>query len=477
LRQLDPKVTAARPLRLFAYALGDASEAVADSHAAFLDRLRGWGFTVNDRITRCASVAEALAVYHALAVERPTLPYDIDGVVYKVDRFDWQERLGMVSRAPRWAVAHKFPAEQACTLLRAIDIQVGRTGALTPVAILEPITVGGVVVSRATLHNEDEIQRKGVRVGDTVTIQRAGDVIPQIVGVVEDQPRGEAEFVFPTTCPACGAHAERGEGEAVRRCTGGLTCPAQAVERLRHFASRDAFDIEGLGEENVQFLWEQDFVRSPAEIFRLREKNQQGMQRLQNFPRWGEKKIANLFDAIDRRRAVPLERFIYALGIRQIGEATARLLARHYGSLEAWRTAMAEAQDPASDAYAQLVNIESIGAKVAKDVLDFFAEEHNRAAIADLLAAGVTVEDFIAPVDAGSPVAGKTVVFTGTLTTMTRQEAKARAEALGAKVSNSVTKKTNFVVEGADPGSKARDARDKGVTILSEQEWLAMIGG
>ncbi len=488
LRQLDPRITASRPLRLFAYAMGDCSEPVADSHSQYLELLRRWGFHVNPRAQACAGVDEALAVYHRIADERAALPYDIDGVVYKVDRFDWQERLGMVSRAPRWAVAHKFPAEQATTVLRAIEIQVGRTGALTPVAHLEPVTVGGVVVSRATLHNEDEIRRKDVRVGDTVVVQRAGDVIPQIVGVVPDKPRGGQEFVFPTECPECHAHAVRPEGEAIRRCTGGLTCPAQAVERLRHFASRDAFDIEGLGEKNVEFLWREGFVKGPADIFRLRAINEErrgGMfadllapKPLEKYEGWGETSVRKLFDAIDRRRSVPLERFIYALGIRQVGAATAKLLARHYGTLDELLTAAEQAQPREGEAYEQLVNIESIGPKVAKDILDFFAESHNREAIDDLIAAGVVAEPYAGPTGAAeSPVAGKTVVFTGTLEKMTRSEAKARAEALGAKVAGSVSARTDYVVVGADAGSKARKAQELGVAMLSEDEWIAMIGG
>ncbi len=479
LRQLDPRITAGRPLRLFAYAMGECSEAVADSHGTFLERLSAWGFHVNPKARRCASVDEALAFYHQIAAERAQLPYDIDGVVYKVERFDWQERLGMVSRAPRWAVAHKFPAEQACTVLKDIIIQVGRTGALTPVALLEPITVGGVVVGRATLHNEDEIQRKDVRIGDTVIVQRAGDVIPQIVGVMADKrPAAAQPFAFPTLCPQCGSHAERPEGEAVRRCTGGLTCPAQAIERLRHFASRNAFDIEGLGEKNVEFLWREGFVRSPADIFRLRAENARRLQRLENYEGWGAVSVRKLFEAIDRRRRIALDRFIYALGIRQVGEATAKLLARNYGSLSAWRTAMMEAQDRDSEAYRHLASIESIGAKVAKDILDFFAEGHNRQALDDLERELEAIEAYERPTGGTqSPVAGKTVVFTGSLDTLTRSEAKARAEALGAKVAGSVSRKTDYVVIGADAGSKAKDAEKLGVATLTEQEWLALICG
>ena len=476
LRQLDPRITAGRPLRLFAYALGEVGEPVADSHWEFLQRLSAWGFHVNPIARRCAGVEDALAFHRTVGDSRAGLPYDIDGVVYKVDRFDWQARLGFRDRNPRWALAHKFPAEQARTVLRRIDVQVGRTGALTPVAILEPVTVGGVVVARATLHNEDEIRRKDVREGDTVIVQRAGDVIPQVVGVVADKRPADARpYEPPDRCPVCGAHAVRPEGEVARRCTGGLTCRAQALERLRHFASRDAFDIEGLGEKNVEFLWREGFVRSPADIFRLREANR-GLKRLENFEGWKETSVRKLLDAIDRRRAIPLDRFIYALGIRQVGQATAKLLARHYGSFAVWRDAMLAAGDRESDAYRDLTNIESIGGKVAADIVAFFAEEHNLRTLRDLLDE-LTVTDHVAGQAGASPVAGKTVVFTGTLRTLTRSEAKARAETLGAKVAGSVSRSTDYVVVGADAGSKAAKARELGVDVLDEAEWLALIAG
>ncbi|MBF0375707.1 MAG: NAD-dependent DNA ligase LigA, partial [Alphaproteobacteria bacterium] len=422
LRQLDPGVTAKRPLRLFAYALGEVGEPPAASHWEFLGRLTGWGFHVNPEARRCADIDEALAFHHALQDSRPTLDYDIDGVVYKVDRFDWQQRLGQVARAPRWAVAHKFPAEQARTIVRAIEVQVGRTGALTPVAHLEPVTVGGVVVARATLHNEDEIRRKDIRVGDTVVVQRAGDVIPQVVAVIDDGARDtRPAYDFPAICPVCGAHATRPEGEVIRRCTGGLTCPAQAVERLRHFAARDAFDIEGLGEKNVEFLFAKGWVKSPADIFRLGERYGPGasLERLSTQPGWGAASARKLFEAIERRRVIPLDRLIFALGIRQVGQATARLLALHYGSAENWRRRMTEAADPASDAYAELTNINGIGPGVAQDIVAFFAEAHNQTALDDLAAQLAEITPLEAPRTA-SPIAGKTVVFTGTLETMTR---------------------------------------------------------
>jgi len=478
LRQLDPMVTAARPLRFFGYSWGQVTEPLAATQNAARARLGAWGFALNEPARLCGSIEDLLAYYGDIQGRRADLDFEIDGVVYKVDRIDWQERLGYVSRAPRWAIAHKFPAEQALTRLNDIIIQVGRTGALTPVAVLEPIGVGGVVVARATLHNEDELARKDVRVGDTVIVQRAGDVIPQVVGAVrERRPPGTQPFVFPTECPECGSAAVRPEGEAIRRCTGGLVCPAQAVERLRHFVSRDAFDIEGLGDKQVRYFFDEGEVRTPADIFRLPETvGPRSLRPLANRKNWGETSARNLFAAIDRRRVMPLDRFIYALGIRQVGQATARLLARHYHSLAAWRQAMEAARDRSGDAHADLVNIDQIGPAVAEDLIRFFEEPHNVAALDDLLQY-VTVEDYAGPAAAeASPLAGKTVVFTGTLDTMTRPEAKARAEALGAKVAGSVSKKTDYVVVGADAGSKAAKARELGVNTLKEKEWLELIG-
>ncbi len=511
LRQLDFRITAGRPLRLFAYAMGEASAPVADSHWHFLRRLAEWGFQVNPLAERCDDVAAALALYHRVGDGRAGLAYDIDGVVYKVDRFDWQARLGMKDRAPRWAIAHKFPAEQARTILKSIEISVGRTGVLTPWANLEPINVGGVMVARATLHNEDEVGRKDFRDGDTVVIQRAGDVIPQVVAVVPEL-RPEAAVPFSMTakltgegdhpvCPVCGSHAVREEGEAAWRCTGGLVCPAQAVERLVHFASRDAFNIEGLGEKNIEFLVRQGYVGQPADIFRLEDEDRRRLQKLANFEGWGKRSAEKLFEAIRSRATIALERFIYALGIRQVGEATAKRLARHYGSLDAWRRAMDEILDQRTlplppvepqemvarreatripEAYAELIAIEDIGKGVAGAILDFFAEAHNRESLDALVQAmqalGGRVEDAQVVEASSSPVAGKAVVFTGTLVTMTRPEAKVRAEALGAKVVGSVSKKTDYVVVGADAGSKAAEAAKLGVTILSEEDWLRLIG-
>jgi len=477
LRQLDPAITARRKLRFFAYAWGEVSGRPADTISGFRERLRGWGFKTNEPARLVEDVEDLLAHYRHIAGERPDLPFDIDGVVYKVDRVDWQERLGAVSRHPRWAIAHKFPAEQAQTRLNRITIQVGRTGALTPVANLEPITVGGVVVARATLHNEDEIARKDIREGDTVVIQRAGDVIPQVVSVVLDRrPADSQPYVFPETCPECGSLAIREEGEAVRRCTGGLICRAQARERLRHFVSRDAFDIEGLGEKQIAFFFDEEMIADPADIFTLADRDAENrLTPLKNRKGWGEQSVRRLFDAIEARRSIGLDRFVFALGIRQVGQATARLLARTYGSFAALRAAMDAAQDRASEAYENLLAIDQIGPSVADDLLGFFAEGHNQAVL-DKLLAQVTVEDFATAATRESPVTGKTVVFTGTLERMTRSEAKARAESLGAKVTGSVSKSTDYVVVGADAGSKATKARELGVATLSEDDWLALIG-
>jgi DNA ligase (NAD+) len=471
-RQLDARITATRPLKLLAYAMGSASEAPAETHHAFLDELRRWGFAVNPLSRRLESEDVAEAFQAEIGAGRAALAYDIDGVVYKLDRLDWQRRLGFVGRAPRWAVAWKFPAEQAVTKLLDIEIQVGRTGALTPRAVMEPVNVGGVVVRHATLHNEDEIARKDVRIGDTVTLQRAGDVIPQILGVVlEKRPAESQPYAFPQACPACGSHAIRDGEDVVRRCTGGLICPAQTTERLRHFVARRAMDIEGLGEENIQTLFDAGLVKSPADIFRLHQKR----ETLAGFEGWGERKIGKLLEAIDARRSVALERFIFALGIRRIGEQNAKLLARHYHSLEAWRAAMIAARIIGSEAREELGSIQGIGPTIAEELVEFFAEPRNLAALDDL-AAEVTPEP-VTESDAGDSLfAGKTMVFTGTLEQMTRDEAEALAERLGAKVTKSVSKKTDFVVVGADAGSKATKAAELGVKTLTEAEWMEMAG-
>ncbi len=475
LRQLDPQITASRPLRFFAYSWGEIATSVFDTHWGFLEQLKSWKFTVNPLVRRCLTVQEALSFYHDIQQQRADLPYDIDGVVYKVDRLDWQSRLGFVSRAPRWALAHKFPAEQAETILEKIAIQVGRTGALTPVAYLAPVSVGGVMVSRATLHNEDEIARKDVREGDRVIVQRAGDVIPQVVSVLlKKRPKNSRPFIFPTHCPICGSLAIREEGEVVKRCTGGLICPAQAVERLKHFVSRAAFDIEGLGEKSIQAFFEDGTLKSPVDLFTLEERDAASLTPLRAREGWGALSARKLFTAIDARRTISLERFLYALGIRQIGQATAKLLAKHYGSLSALSAALEAGKNPESDAYRELTAIDQIGPLVAADLLAFFAERHNQQVL-NGLKKYVKVENFVARQTTGSAIADKTVVFTGTLSLMTRDEAKARAESLGAKVAGSVSKKTDYVVVGADAGSKAKKAAELGVKILTEEEWLDLI--
>jgi len=483
LRQKDPAITASRPLRMFSYGWGDVSALPADTQWGVLERLRAWGFPVNPLAQLCHGATDVVALHRSIEAQRATLDYDIDGLVYKVDRLDWQDRLGAVSRAPRWAVARKFPAEKATTIVRDIEIQVGRTGALTPVAKLEPVTVGGVVVQNATLHNEDEIARKDVRVGDTVVVQRAGDVIPQVVEIVlAERPPGAKPFAFPTTCPVCASHAVRevhaqtGREDAVRRCTGGLVCPAQAVERLKHFVSRNAFDIEGLGEKQIAAFWHDGLIQRPGDIFRLAARQQSGDIRLDERDGWGDVSIANLFAAIEARRTIALGRFIYALGIRHVGETTARLLARSYATVEDFSAAMERARDRDGEAYADLKAIDGIGPVVAEALVAFFEEDHNRDVVADLLAE-LTVEPFVDDTITGSPVAGRMVVFTGTLERMTRAEAKAQAERLGARVSGSVSKKTDYVVAGPGAGSKLKKAEALGLTVLSEEAWLELIEG
>jgi DNA ligase (NAD+) len=473
LRQLDVRITAGRPLSLFAYAQGETTEPVAETHWVYLQRLKAWGFDVNPLSRRLGNETDAEAFHSEIGLARSGLGYDIDGVVYKVDDLGLQRRLGFVGRAPRWAIAWKFPAEQAITVLRDIRIQVGRTGALTPVAGLEPVNVGGVLVARATLHNEDEIARKDIRVGDTVVLQRAGDVIPQIVSVVtERRPAESVPYVFPEICPACGSHAVRPPGEVVRRCTGGLICPAQRVERLIHFVSRPAFDIDGLGEKTIQEFYNEGWLHGPADLFKLPEREAEIAVR----EGWGKLSAANLSKAIANRRSVPLDRFIYALGIRRIGATNAKLLARHYSSFDNWRTQMLAATTVGSDERLELGSISGIGPTIAEELTDFFGEARNIAAL-DELAGELTIEDAARADAADSPIVGKTVVFTGTLETMTRPEAKARAESLGAKVTDSVSKKTDIVVVGADAGSKARKATELGVRTMTEAEWQALVGG
>jgi len=486
LRQKNPEVTKSRPLKFFAYAWGETSEPLGTTQYDVVKRFGDWGFRINDQMVRCRSTEELLAQYRLIEAERSELPYDIDGVVYKVDRLDLQERLGFRSRSPRWATAHKFPAEKATTVLTAIDIQVGRTGALTPVARLEPVTVGGVVVVNATLHNEDEIARKDVRVGDTVIVQRAGDVIPQILGILpEKRPAGALAYRFPDRCPICDSHAVREEGEAVRRCTGGLICPAQAVERIRHFVSRNAFDIEGLGEKQIEFFFNAEDpalrVSTPADIFTLRKRQAGSLTKLENIDGFGAVSVKKLFDAIDVRREIPLSRFLFGLGIRHIGETNAKRLARHFLSFDALRSAAEAARmpegkgDPGNGEWQEIVGVNGIGSIVAEALVDFFAEEHNREAVDALLAAGVKPEDEEPVATVSSPVAGKTVVFTGSLEKMSRDEAKAMAERLGAKVAGSVSKKTDLVVAGPGAGSKLKQASELGIEVIDEDQWFERV--
>jgi DNA ligase (NAD+) len=484
LRQLDASITRSRPLRFFAYSWGDVSALPAETQYGVIEEaFKRWGFPVNSLMTLCRSADEMLAAYRDIEAQRATLDYDIDGVVYKVDSLRLQERLGFVSRSPRWAIAHKFAAEKATTILRDIEIQVGRTGALTPVAKLEPVTVGGVVVQNATLHNEDEIVRKDIRIGDWVTVQRAGDVIPQIFGPILEKRPGDAKlYVFPDKCPVCGSHAVReinpktGKLDAVRRCTGGLICDAQIVERLKHFVSRNAFDIEGLGSKQIEAFYSEGRINSPADIFTLQERDKApgNLTPLRAKEGWGTKSAQNLFQAIDERRRISLDRFIYALGIRHIGEVTAKVLAASYGSFEALREALTGVQGKQSDTYRDLINIDGIGETAADALVEFFAEAHNVEAV-DALLEQIEIQPFERSAIADSPVAGKTVVFTGTLERLTRQEAKAMAERLGAKVSGSVSKKTDYVVAGPGAGSKLKNATELGVTVLTEQEWLDLV--
>jgi DNA ligase (NAD+) len=478
LRQKDPSITASRPLGFFAYAWGEMSEMPADTQSGMVGWFGSCGFKTNPLTKMCRSVEALLEFHRELEARRAMLDYDIDGVVYKVDRLDWQERLGFVSRNPRWAIAHKFPAEKAMTVVKDIEIQVGRTGALTPVAKLEPVTVGGVVVQNATLHNADEIKRLDIRIGDTVTIQRAGDVIPQVLGVVQEQPRGPRPYHFPTRCP-CHLHTEvvrektaTGEEGAVARCSGEFACPYQAVEHLKHFVSRRAFDIEGLGEKQIEFFYEREWVKEPADIFTLRERNKE--IRLEELEGFGETSVRNLLGAIETRREISLERFIYALGIRHVGETTAAALARGYGTWEAFYEACLKLARGDEETKQEMDALDQIGDTVIESLRNYFSEQHNLKRI-ERLAAQVRIRDAERP-RTDSPVAGKTVVFTGSLEKMTRDEAKAMAERLGAKVAASVSKKTDYVVAGADAGSKLAKAREAGINVLTEDEWFALVG-
>jgi len=479
LRQIDSSITARRPLRFFAYAWGEVSDAFAETQWEALQRFRDWGFTVAPMIERVEGPEGLLGAYEALKTARPHLVFDIDGLVCKVDRLDWQRRLGFVSRSPRWAVARKFPAERALTILEAIDIQVGRTGALTPVARLRPVTVGGVVVVNATLHNADEIARKDIRVGDTVVIQRAGDVIPQIVEVVlAERPDNSAPYVFPTECPCelktplARETTASGAETVARRCTGEFACPFQRIEHLKHFVSRRAFDIEGLGERQLRAFFEEGLIKTPADIFRLAG-DETALAALLGREGYGEISVRNLRAAIDARRDIALDRFILSLGIRHVGETTAMVIARAYGDAKTFLAAMDRVAEGDEDAKTDLDALDQIGEAVVAAAAAYFGEAHNRSVVADLMAQ-LRVTD-AEPPKSDTPVAGKTVVFTGALEQMTRDEAKARAESLGAKVAGSVSRKTDIVVAGPGAGSKLKTAAELGVTVMTEEEWLALV--
>ena len=487
LRQLDARITRARPLRFFAYAWGDLSEPLAETQMQAIARLGALGFSVNPLTELCGGPDQMLAHYRKIEVQRATLGYDIDGVVYKVDDLALQARLGFRSTTPRWAIAHKFPAELAWTRLEAIDIQVGRTGALSPVARLMPVTVGGVVVSNATLHNEDYIagrdangvlirEGKDIRVGDWVQVYRAGDVIPKIADVdLSKRPADAVAYQFPDTCPECGSDAVREEGDAVRRCSGGVICPAQAIEKLKHFVGRAAFDIEGLGAKQVEQFYSDGWIREPADIFTLEDRFGTGLQQLRNREGWGEKSASNLFAAIAEKRVISLGRLIFALGLRHVGEAVSNLLAAHYGSWQAFENAMTGVVVGEGPVWEELIGIDGVGAVLATSLVTAFAQVNERASI-DRLVAHLQVQDMVPPDTDSSPVAGKTVVFTGALEKMTRAEAKARAEALGAKVSGSVSARTDLVVAGPGAGSKGKKAVELGIETLDEDGWLRLIG-
>lgn len=472
LRQLDTRITKERRLSFLVYTWGEVSEIRWKSQVEFLEYVKELGFPVNPYNKVCRNEQELLDSFETLMENRADLPYDIDGIVYKVNDLELQKRLGFLTRTPRWAIAHKFPAEQAITRLNNIRVQVGRTGALTPVADLEPVNVGGVLVSHATLHNEDEIKRKDIRIGDMVIIQRAGDVIPQVVSVLTEKRSTELpEFQFPTVCPECGAHAIREEDEAVRRCTGGLSCPAQAVERLKHFVSREAFNIEGLGDKVIDEFYKEGIIKTPYDIFTLEERNKPAdlfsasqSLNLENREGWGKKSVSKLFDAINKSKSISLQKFIYALGIRQVGTATAYLIAKHYHTFTAFMSAMVQ-QD-----LQLLVSIDGIGPAMAKDIVEFFKEEHNLTVINDLLSV-ISIEEFEGIANTTSEIFGKTIVFTGTLTTLTRSEAKSKALAFGAKVAGSVSTNTDYVVAGENAGSKLKKAQELGVKVITEEEF------
>lgn len=475
LRQLDPSVTASRPLRMICYSLGDTAEAQAlgiTGQSALQEALTSWGLIPNTPAALCQSVDDVLAYYRHMMTERPNLDHEIDGLVYKIDAFDLQQRLGFVARAPRWATAHKFPAQQAETILEDIIISVGRTGTLTPVAVLKPIGIGGIIVQRANLHNQDELARKDIRIGDTVTIQRAGDVIPQVTGVIlSKRPQGTQPFTFPKTCPVCDSEVSRPDGEAAWRCQGGFVCRAQALERLKHFVARNAMNIDGLGGRSLDLFYEQGWVTRPSDLFALADQYDDQIRALDG---WGDKSASNLFAAIESARTARLDKFIYALGIRQIGQVTAKKLAYHYETWDRLVAAATQAQNPDSQAYHDLINIDDIGASVAADLIAFFHEPHNRDECDKLLAA-MTLSSLERPtVSSTSPLAGKTMVFTGALG-MSRAEAKSLAERHGAKVTGSVSAKTDIVVAGEDAGSKRKKAEQLGLLIWGEADFKSAI--
>src|SRR5262245_19019431 len=488
LRQKDPSITASRPLGFFAYSWGEMAKMPADTQSGMIKWFESCGFKTNPLTRLCRSTEELLAFHRKIEEERAKLDYDIDGVVYKVDRIDWQERLGFVSRTPRWGIAHKFPAERAITVLKGIEIQVGRTGAFTPVGKLEPVGVGGVIVQNVTLHNEDYIRGIGgggeqlrdgrdIRIGDTVVVQRAGDVIPQIVDVVADKPRGKEKYHFPTRCPCplktkvVREETATGEEGARARCTGEFACPYQKIEHLKLFCSRRAFDIEGLGEKQIEFFFEKEWIKEPADIFTLPQRN--AKIRLEDEEGYGETSVRNLFDAIEQRRKIPLDRFIYALGIRHVGETTATALARGYGSWKAFHDAGLKVAKGDEETIAEMDTLDQIGDTVIQAVAAYFGESHNRG-IVERLTKQVKIFDAEKP-KKDTAIAGKTVVFTGALEKMTREEAKAQAERLGAKAAGSVSKKTDYVVAGPGAGSKLADAKKLNVMVLTEDEWLKLI--
>ena len=486
LRQLDASITAKRPLGFFAYGWGEMSDVPWSTQSEALKTLEAWGFDIASAQS-CSSLNEMFEAYRKLESARATLPYEVDGVVYKIDRLDWRERLGMLSRSPRWAIAHKLPAEEVETVIEGIDIQVGRTGTLTPVARLKPVHVSGVTVSNVTVHNEDEIARKDIRIGDSVIVRRAGEVIPQIVSVIKGKrPKGAKPFAFPRHCPECGAEALRetnvgsGEESVARRCVAGLTCPAQAFERLAHFVSRNAFDIEGLGRKSLEMFFKEDIIRHPDDIFTLEKRDGDGHTPLAEREDWGEKSARNLFDSINSKRKIPIERFLFGLGIRHIGEATARLLALHYGSLQKLRAALENISIEKGKVlgganWDELLAIDGVSATLAEPLVLFFSEEHNQAVVEGLLNAGVEVLDAETP-GGESPLRGKTIVFTGKLVAVTRAEAKARAQMLGAKVVGAVSGSVDFVIAGEAGGSKLKRAQELGVEIISEEEWQKRCG-